>query len=91
MPFEREYLCKLPEVTKSFQYIHDEIIEEFVPTCRHCKKTSDEHVEGHCYFDSTSWDPMLTDEWMLWRRDVWSNYAAPSSFARSILLGSTKK
>jgi hypothetical protein len=29
--------------------IHDEIIEEFVPTCRHCKKTAEHHVGGHMF------------------------------------------
>jgi len=49
MPFEREYLCRLPEVSQPIQSVHDEIIEEFVPTCRHCKKTAEHHVGGHMF------------------------------------------
>jgi len=29
--------------------IHDEIIKEFVPTCRHCKKTAEVHVGGNMF------------------------------------------
>jgi hypothetical protein len=59
--------------------IHDEIIEEFVPTCRHCKKTATQHAQDKCLFESTPWDPMTPTEWTLWRREVWSQLADPGT------------
>jgi hypothetical protein len=53
MPFRREYLCRPYEESIEVKgmptRIHDEIIEEFVPTCRHCKKTAEHHIGGHMF------------------------------------------
>jgi hypothetical protein len=84
--------------------IHDEIIEEFVPTCRHCKKLAEHHVGGHlfprqadqselmfhrpwpCLFDSTSWDPMSSSEWVAWRRAEWTDWDNGTNYLRKQLI-----
>lgn len=52
--------------------VHDEIVEEYVPMCRHCKKTVDEHAQDNCLFEPTTWDPMNAFEWVAWRKSLWS-------------------
>ena len=53
MPFRREYLCRPQEesieVNGMPTRVHDEIIEEFVATCRHYKKTAEVHLGGKMY------------------------------------------
>lgn len=74
MPFRLEYLCRPPEAEEMSQkqtFVHDEVIEEFVPTCRHCKKTKDEHVQDKCLFEATAWAPMDAEEWAAWRKSLW--------------------
>lgn len=59
--------------------VHDSITEEFTPTCRHCKKTAEEHTDGteeaagSCLFDSTTWEEMSMSEWVEWRMSLWAN------------------
>jgi hypothetical protein len=85
---------------KIVEMVHDSITEEFTPTCRHCKATADEHVEGDevssgsCLFDSTSFDPMTESEWVEWRKNMWADLAGAglvrehlqgTSFIRDVL------
>lgn len=83
-------------MTQPFTQVHDEIIETYVPTCRFCKKTADEHADGVCLFDATLFTPMSPEEWTQWRRQVWLEVAKTgaqfireelkqSGFAREIL------
>lgn len=76
MPFRREYLCRPQdepiEMSQHQTRVHDEVIEEFVPTCRHCKKTEDEHAQDKCLFEATAWDPMSLSEWVEWRKKLWA-------------------
>lgn len=72
--------------------VHDSVTEEFTPTCRHCKRTADEHTDGTedsagpCLFDSTTWDPMTESEWVEWRRDLWMNLGdVGQSYIRDML------
>lgn len=64
--------------------MHDEVVESFVPTCRHCKKTADEHAQGRCLFDATVWDAMSRSEWAEWRKSIWAEFGG---IAEAISLG----
>ena len=39
---------------------------DYVPKCRHCKRTANEHEEDKCLFESTSFDPMSYAEFSEW-------------------------
>jgi hypothetical protein len=62
--------------------VHDSVMEEFTPTCRHCKKTADEHMDGtedatgKCLFEATTWEEMSHDEWTEWRKSLWAELSA---------------
>ena len=43
----------------------------FTQVCRHCKGQESIHVEGHCLFDSTRWEPMNQGDWNMWQRQIW--------------------
>ncbi len=66
-------------VDQRITQILDGIAEEFVPTCRHCKKTEDEHSLGKCLFDSSFWDPMNESEWAKWRNSLCGKLSAVDS------------
>jgi hypothetical protein len=42
--------------------------------CIHCKQPFEDHAQGHCLFDSTSWSVMTYGEWHDWRHDLWRKY-----------------
>jgi hypothetical protein len=37
---------------------------DVVDSCLHCNKREEEHVEGHCLFDSTTYRPMTHREYL---------------------------
>jgi hypothetical protein len=36
--------------------------EDFLPFCRNCGQLEQDHADGKCLFDSTSWEPSSLNE-----------------------------
>jgi len=54
---------------------------DYIPKCRHCKRTQDEHEEDKCLFESTTWDPMTHAEFSEWADRFWpglTSYELPA-------------
>lgn len=56
----KDGVCK--PTPKTFN-MEEHLDKRIAPVCRHCKRVLEQHVDGHCLFDTTIWKAMTLREY----------------------------